>query len=264
MRCEYCGKETRIYHLCPGCGSPYCLEHRDPAVHDCSSRAKSRRETESQRTRSPDKPVKKKPRELVINFIYPGSKKSKSKQIQGDKQEQVHLSPPDKTTPKKTEKAAKFSLLDPEQRGPDRADGPPAEPFKPPLKAGLSGRALTQSAVFDGARKRFFAAAFIFVLAEEALRLASYATHTPFSAYLDGNIYVKFLYQTVDPYVASLIVFVLVCALLFLTTKLASDSHGSSNLEISLVKGAVPIGIFTVVSAIYIFSIANWIVILTS
>jgi hypothetical protein len=59
-------------------------------------------------------------------------------------------------------------------------------------------------------------------------------------------------------------VVVLVCALLFLTTKLASDSHGSSNLEISLVKGAVPIGIFTVVSAIYIFSIANWIVILTS
>jgi len=74
---------------------------------------------------------------------------------------------------------------------------------------------------------------------------------------------VKILNQTVTPYVASMIVFVLVCMLLFVTTKLASSSQRTVDLQIRLFKGAIPIGIFTVISATYIFSIINWILILT-
>jgi len=124
-------------------------------------------------------------------------------------------------------------------------------------------KTLTYPTVFDRPRKKFFAAAFTLVLMEEILRLVSYATRPPFSAYFDGNICVKILNQTVTPYVASMIVFVLVCMLLFVTTKLASSSQRTGNLQVSLFKGAIPIGIFTVISATYIFSIINWILILT-
>jgi hypothetical protein len=219
---------------------------------------------EAQAKPGPDRPAKKKPRELVIHFTFPGDKKSKSKQKNGKQQEQARPSSPNEAAAEETDKPRRFIVLDPDPMGQDPADATQTEPFKTPSKIGFSQKPLTYSTVFDGARKRFFAAAFILVLVEEALRLVMYTTNTPFSAYLDGNIYVKFLYQTVDPYAASLIVFVLVCALLFITTKLASDSHGSNNLEISLIKGAIPIGIFTVISAIYIFSIINWIRILAS
>ena len=260
MKCEYCRKEAHVAHVCPCCGGHYCLEHSDPTRHDCSLRIEpNTHEPRSERRLNSDVPVKKKPGRLVIHFTFLENKKSKSKQ---ERARAKGMDPQPRR--KESEKPPNFAVFDTklaEQQRPKRAI---AEPFKSSsLVDEFPNKTLTYPTVFDRARRKFFAAAFALVLAEEILRLVSYATRPPFSAYLDGNICVKILYQTVTPYVASMIVFVLVCMLLFVTTKLASSSQRTGSLQVSLLKGAIPIGIFTVISATYVFYMINWILILT-
>jgi hypothetical protein len=195
----------------------------------------------------------------VVHFTFLENKNSKVTPKRARTKEQETQLPG-----KESEKPPNFALFYTKQANQQRPKTAPAEPFKPSsLVDELSNKTLAYPTVFDGARKKFFAAAFTLVLMEEILRLVSYTTSPPFLAYLDGNMYVKILYQTVTPYVASMIVFVLVCMLLFVTAKLASNTQRTNNLQISLLKGAIPIGIFTVISATYIFSIINWILILT-
>jgi hypothetical protein len=35
MQCKYCQKEVYIAHICPYCKEFYCIEHREPASHNC-------------------------------------------------------------------------------------------------------------------------------------------------------------------------------------------------------------------------------------
>lgn len=254
MKCEYCRKEAYTAHVCPYCGGHYCSEHGDPARHDCALCIARKRAFNS------DEPTKKKPWKLVVHFTFLENKNVKSTPKSARKKEQ---SPQPPTI--ETEKPKNFAVFCTKQANQQRPNSTPAEPSKPSSHVDeLSKKTLTYYPTFlVGARKKFFAAAFALVVAEEILRLVSYATSPPFSAYLDGNMYVKILYQAVTPYMASLIVFVLVCLLLFTTTRLASYSQSTNNLRVSLIKGAIPIAIFTVVSATYILSIINWIRILT-
>lgn len=261
MKCEYCGKEARIAHMCPYCGGRYCVDHGDPTRHDCSLRMKSDTlEPDFRHALNSDAFAKKKPGRLVIHFTFLENKNSKSMPKRARTKE-----PGPQPQRKESEKPKTFAVFYTKESDQQRLKGTPAEPFKPSSPVdGFPRKTLTYPTVFDSARKKFFAAAFALVLVEEILRLASYTASPPFSVYLDGNIYVKVLYETVTPYLASMIVFVLVCTLLFVTAKLASDSPSTSNIQVSLVKGAIPIGIFTVISATYILSIMNWILILTS
>jgi hypothetical protein len=195
----------------------------------------------------------------VVHFTFLGKKNSKVTPKRERTKEQNPQLPG-----KESEKPPNFALFYTKQTDQQRPKTTPAESFKPSPLVDKFPKTLAYPTVFDGARKKFFAAAFLLVLMEEILRLVSYATSPPFSAYLDGNIYVKILYQTVTPYAASMIVFVLVCMLLFVTAKLASSSQSTGNLQVNLLKGAIPIGIFTIISATYILSIVNWILVLTS
>jgi hypothetical protein len=37
MLCYYCKKETYITHICPYCKEYFCLDHRDPKIHNCTT-----------------------------------------------------------------------------------------------------------------------------------------------------------------------------------------------------------------------------------
>jgi hypothetical protein len=151
------------------------------------------------------------------------------------------------------------------KRDQERPEHVQAKILRPlPLPEEIPGNTAVIQSILSNARRKFFAGAFTLVIVEEILRLANYVVKPSSFTYLDGNIYVRNLYQSVSPYIASLIVFALVCFLLFVTAKLATRNQAASNSYTSLLKEAIPIGIFTVISAIYVFSIANWLLILIS
>jgi hypothetical protein len=69
------------------------------------------------------------------------------------------------------------------------------------------------------------------------------------------------LSQFITPYIASPTLFLTTCLILFLTKKL-SEKTQSQNETISLIAKAAPIGIYTAIAIIYLYSIYNWIFIL--
>lgn len=187
MQCEYCGKQAYVTHICPYCKEHYCLKHREPEAHDCSSH--------------------KRP-------------------IESDSKPRV---------------------------------------FKPQLpEAKILQKPAIRLPLLKDAQKKLFAASFTLVLTEEILRLISYVKNPPFLAYLDGNIYVEILYQHINPYIASLIIFILACLILFGTRKLSSKNRSSSNPYTKLLQQVVPLCIFAAITITYLFSTVNWLFILTS
>jgi hypothetical protein len=184
MQCEYCGKQAFITHICPYCREYYCLEHREPRVHECLSHGRQ----------------------------------CGSHQVRGI------------------------------------VETPTIIPQKPTARA----------SIFEGAQKKLFAASFALVVTEEILRLISYAKNPPFLAYLDGNIYVEILCQSITPQIASAIIFVLACFILFGTSGLASRNRSANNSSINLLKQAVPLCIFASIIITYLFSVVNWLFILTT
>lgn len=134
---------------------------------------------------------------------------------------------------------------------------------KPPT-IGIPQKPTARPPIFEGAQKKLFAASFALVVAEEILRLISYAKNPPFLAYLDGNIYVEILYQSTNPQIASAIIFILACCTLFGTNRLASRNRSTSNSSINLLKRAIPLCIFATITITYLSSVANWLFILTT
>jgi len=104
-------------------------------------------------------------------------------------------------------------------------------------------------------QKNFFAAAFMLVLLEEILRQISYMKY-PF---YDANIYVAIASQWLTPYLASTIIFLTACLILFATRKFTKNQD-SNNPYINLLKKAAPLGVYTTMAIIYIFSIKDWLV----
>jgi hypothetical protein len=96
------------------------------------------------------------------------------------------------------------------------------------------------------------------VLIEEILRIISYLRYSPF---LEPNLYVAFLSQWISPYIASPVFFLITCFTLFLTKKL-TERMLPKNEFTTLLRKVVPVGIYTAITIIYVYSIANWILIL--
>jgi len=170
MRCNYCNKETYITHICPYCKEYFCLEHRDPNTHNCST----------------------------YRLVQLPSRKPLAEKVQ---------------IPEDT--ALKF-------------------------------------------QKNFFAFAFMLVLIEEILRIISYLRYSPF---LEPNLYVVFLSQWMSPYIASPVFFLMICFTLFLTKKLTESMQPKTEFT-TLLRKVIPVGIYTAITTIYVYSIANWILIL--
>jgi hypothetical protein len=201
---------------------------------------------------------KKEPWKLTIHLTFLGdTKKHDSEKKRAPLQEPQPLT-------KETQQPRMY-LTSSTKRDQERPEHAHAKTLRPsPLAEKIPRNTTASQAILANTRKKYFAGTFTLVIVEEILRLTSYVTKPSFLTYLDGNIYARNLYQSVNPYVASLIVFALVCLLLFVTAKLASRNQAPSNSYTSLLKEAIPIGIFTIILAIYVFSIANWLLILTS
>jgi hypothetical protein len=108
-------------------------------------------------------------------------------------------------------------------------------------------------------QRKFFIITFALVLIEETLRLISYGSGN--SPYVEANIYVAIASLWLSPYISSSIIFLSACLILFATRRLARGQ--TTDLEFkNLLKKTVPIGVFTSIAIISIFSIANWMIIL--
>jgi hypothetical protein len=160
------------------------------------------------------------------------------------------------------QKAAYFAVRDIQREGPARSQY--GETIKPPPIPEETARAMAFPTFFDSASRKLFAVSFILVVVEEVMRLVSYIQNPPFLAYLDGNLYVRILNESIAPHVASLIVFALMCSILFITARLASTNQNTGSSSFSLLKRAIPFGVYVAVSVTYIVSIANWFFILKS
>lgn len=104
--------------------------------------------------------------------------------------------------------------------------------------------------------KKFFAATFVLVVLEEILRQISYIEYSPF---FEPNVYVAMISQWVTPYIASSLVFLIVCAILFAANKLASKTGNKDyNSQVKLLKKAIPFGVYAIVIVVYIPTILQW------
>jgi hypothetical protein len=110
----------------------------------------------------------------------------------------------------------------------------------------------------EDTQSKFFLIAFTLVIAEEILRLISYAFRSP---YLESNIYVALASLQVTPYFSSSILFLLVCFILLATRRLAGNQNTKKEYA-SLLKRTVSFGMYTSIALIMLVSIANRLVIL--
>jgi hypothetical protein len=195
---------------------------------------------------------------LTIHFTFLEGRKRADQEQRPERSKVLKPQPPSK----ENQEAAFFALRDIQREDLSRSHY--AETIKLPPIQEETARALTFPAFFDSASRKLFAVSFILVVVEEVMRLVSYAQNPPFLAYLDGNLYVRILNASIAPYAASLIVFVLMCSLLFVTARLASTNQNTGNSRFSLLKQAIPFGVYVAVSITYIVSITNWFFILKS
>ncbi|MBS7620640.1 AN1-type zinc finger domain-containing protein [Candidatus Bathyarchaeota archaeon] len=106
-------------------------------------------------------------------------------------------------------------------------------------------------------QKSLFTSAFTLVLIEEILRLIGYLKYSP---YLEPNFYIVLISQWITPYISSTMFFLLICIILFTTKKLSEKQHES---EIkSLLSGAISISVYFTIIILYIYYMANWILII--
>ena len=138
----------------------------------------------------------------------------------------------------------------------------PAEPqpqrFQQPATKMLE-KPQTLSARITSIQRNFFAATFTLVLLDEVLRQISHIKNSPF---LEPNIYVAMASQWLTPYLASPIILMTTCFILFTIRKLASKNQNASNPYINRLKKAMPVEIYAIIAVICIFSITNWLLIL--
>lgn len=108
--------------------------------------------------------------------------------------------------------------------------------------------------------KKFFTATFVLVILEEVLRQISYIKNSPF---FEPNFYVLLISQWITPYIASSIVFLTVCAILFAVNKFASKTQNKGyNSQTKLLKKVIPFGIYAIIIAAYIPTTIQWLLIL--
>lgn len=123
----------------------------------------------------------------------------------------------------------------------------------------MLGEPQTLSVSITNLQKNFFAGTFTLVLLDEVLRQISHIRNSPF---LEPNIYIAMASQWLTPYLASPIILLTTCFILFATKKLASKNQKGSNPYINRLKKAMPIEIYAIIAVICIFSVTNWLIIL--
>jgi hypothetical protein len=138
------------------------------------------------------------------------------------------------------------------------------KPCQPPAKQQLTTVKLEepQKSLLNmrNVQKRFFTATFVLVVVEEVLRQISYVKYSPF---FEPNVYVAMMSQWITPYVASSIVFLTVCAILFAVNKYASKMQNKgNNSQIKLLKKVMPLGTYAIIIAAYIPTTIQWLSIL--
>lgn len=112
------------------------------------------------------------------------------------------------------------------------------------------------------ALKKLFAATFVLVVLEEVLRQISYIENSPF---FEPNVYVAMTSQWVTPYIASSIVFLTVCVILFAANKLASKTQNKDyHSQTKLLKKAIPFGIYAIIVIAYVPTIMQWLSVLST
>jgi len=107
-------------------------------------------------------------------------------------------------------------------------------------------------------KRNFFVATFLIVVLDEILRQISYIKYSP---YLEPNIYAAIFAQWITPYVSSVIVFLITCIILFATNRFAAKTQGIT-LQSSLIRTAIPFGVYVVVNTIYIPTIVQWLILI--
>jgi hypothetical protein len=118
----------------------------------------------------------------------------------------------------------------------------------------ISGQAGSRFTTRMNIQRNFFAIVFAFVVLEEILRQISYTKTSPL---LEPNIYVTTASQWLSPYLASPLLFLTTCLILFATRRFAKKRN-LNNPYMSILKTAVPLGIYTTISIVYACSIAGW------
>jgi uncharacterized paraquat-inducible protein A len=117
----------------------------------------------------------------------------------------------------------------------------------------------TLSVSITNLQRNLFAGTFTLVLLDEVLRQISHIRNSPF---LEPNIYIAMASQWLTPYLASPIILLTTCFILFATKKLASKNQKASNPYINRLKKAMPVEIYAIIAVICVFSITNWLFIL--
>jgi hypothetical protein len=109
--------------------------------------------------------------------------------------------------------------------------------------------------------KSIFTATFLLVILEEVLRQISYAQNSPL---FEPNVYVAMMSHWVTPYLASSIVLLTVCAILFAARKLASKPQDDGdNSHVRFLRKAIPFGLYAIIIAVYLPTTIQWLSLLT-
>jgi hypothetical protein len=109
--------------------------------------------------------------------------------------------------------------------------------------------------------KSLFPLTLLLVIFEEVLRQISYVEYSPL---FEPNVYVAMLSQHVTPYIASSIILITVCTILFAANKLASKiQNNDRNSQVKLLKKAIPFGVYAIVIIVYIPAVLQWLLLLT-
>ncbi|MCJ7423268.1 AN1-type zinc finger domain-containing protein [Candidatus Bathyarchaeota archaeon] len=130
----------------------------------------------------------------------------------------------------------------------------PADRYPKPSEEKKLQRIEPSRTSIAGIQKNLFAVAFVLVVSEEILRLISYMRNSPL---YEANMYVAIASLWLSPYLASPLIFLTACLVLFAARKITKNQD-TGDLQTDMLKKAVPLGIYVIIAVIYFFSIVWW------
>jgi hypothetical protein len=143
-----------------------------------------------------------------------------------------------------------------EHQSPEKHGCPsPERPYKPEKI-----RAKPLHPIGFKVNKGLFIVTLVTVIFEDVLRQISRLRNNPF---LEPNIYVAILSQWLTPYLASPLIIIGVCLMLFVARKFSMVDE-VSNEDVWLLRLAVPILVYLAILIVFVSSIWGWINILSS
>lgn len=149
----------------------------------------------------------------------------------------------------------------PEHREPNKHNCPLYHPAPIAFQSQKSTKKIEKKETkLTNIQKKFFATIFLIVVLDEILRQISYIKYSP---YLETNIYAAIIAQWITPYIGSTIIFLITCTILFATNRFTSKTQ-NINSQNSLLKTTIPFGIYTIIATIYIPTIIQWLILIST